>query len=140
MGDEIHDSPDAWVAEHIRRYVATGGNARPGMDDLLLTTRGRRSGLLRRTALVFVRDGDRYVVTGSNAGRDRNPAWYLNLVADPRVTVQVGTDTFAGIARTVAGPEKHRLWRRFVAAVPAYERYRESTDRDIPVVVIEPTC
>ncbi|MFI6507093.1 nitroreductase family deazaflavin-dependent oxidoreductase [Streptosporangium sp. NPDC050855] len=140
MEEEIVDSPNEWVAQHIRRFVETGGQARPGMNDLLLTTRGRKSGRLRRTALVYARDGDRYVLVASNAGADRHPAWYLNLVADPAATVQIGTETFAVTARIATPEEKPRLWRLMVATMPSYERYRETTDRDIPVVIVERTA
>ncbi|GAA3007112.1 nitroreductase family deazaflavin-dependent oxidoreductase [Streptosporangium longisporum] len=140
MDEEIVDSPNEWVAQHIRRFVETGGQARPGMNDLLLTTRGRKSGKLRRTALIYARDGDRYVLVASNAGADRHPAWYLNLVADPAATVQIGTETFTVTARTATPEEKPRLWRLMVATMPSYERYRETTDRDIPVVIVERTA
>ncbi|GLW03991.1 hypothetical protein Slala05_76210 [Streptomyces lavendulae subsp. lavendulae] len=73
------------------------------MADLLLTTRGRRSGLLRRTALAYVRDEDAYVLTASNAGADRHPAWYLNLLATPEVTLQVGAATFPATGRRHGG-------------------------------------
>jgi deazaflavin-dependent oxidoreductase (nitroreductase family) len=136
MTDGVVDSPNAFVAEHIRRFEATGGRPRPGIDDLLLTTRGRRSGTLRRTALVYARDGDRYVLAASNNGSDRHPAWYLNLVADPRVTVQVGTRTFAATARTATPEERTRLWALMVATMPSYGGYQEATSREIPVVVI----
>ncbi|MCA1655467.1 MAG: nitroreductase family deazaflavin-dependent oxidoreductase [Pseudonocardiaceae bacterium] len=139
MGEEIFDSPEEWVAEHIRRFVATDGRARPGMNDLLLTTRGRRSGKLRRTALVYARDGDHYVVAASNGGADRHPAWYLNLVADPDVTVQVGARSLAARARTATAEEKPRLWRLMVAVLPSYQGYQQATSRDIPMVVIELT-
>jgi deazaflavin-dependent oxidoreductase (nitroreductase family) len=137
MAEEVFDSPDAWVAQHIRRYVETGGRARPGVPELLLTTRGRRSGRLRRTVVVYARDGDRYVVAASNAGADRHPAWYLNLVEDPGITVQVGAETFAGHARTAAPGESPRLWELMVETMPAYRDYQEMTERDIPVVIIE---
>ncbi|GIH91630.1 nitroreductase family deazaflavin-dependent oxidoreductase [Planobispora siamensis] len=137
MAEEVFDSPNPWVARHIRDYVETGGVARPGVPDLLLTTRGRRSGRLRRTVLVYARDGDRYVVTASNGGADEHPAWYLNLTHDPRVVVQVGTETFAAHARTAGSEEKPRLWRLMVEVMPVYQEYRDRTDRDIPVVVIE---
>ncbi|MGW3389412.1 nitroreductase family deazaflavin-dependent oxidoreductase [Streptomyces cinereoruber] len=142
MGDreeteEITDSPNEWVAEHIRQYLATGGRARPGMNDLLLTTRGRRSGTLRRTALLHVRDGERYVLAASNAGADRHPAWYLNLTANPDVTIQIGRETFPATARTAAPEEKPRLWELIVAAVPSYRDYQEATDREIPVVIVD---
>jgi hypothetical protein len=81
MMPKAHDSPNAWVAEHIRRFEETGGRPRPGVNDLLLTARGRKTGELRRTALVYERDGDRYVLAASNRGSDHHPAWYLNLLA-----------------------------------------------------------
>jgi hypothetical protein len=74
MAEEIFDSQNAWGTAHIRRYVEANGNARSGMNDLLLTTRGRKSGELRRTALVYARDGECYVLAASNAGADRHPA------------------------------------------------------------------
>jgi deazaflavin-dependent oxidoreductase (nitroreductase family) len=95
---QVHDSPNSWIAEHIRRFEETGGRPRPGVNDLLLTTRGRKTGDLRRTALVYQRDGDRYVVAASNRGADPHPAWYLNLLADPHVIVEVGTVTYAEVS------------------------------------------
>jgi deazaflavin-dependent oxidoreductase (nitroreductase family) len=139
MAEEIFDSPNDWVAEHIRRYVETNGHARPGTNDLLLTTRGRKSGKLRRTALVYAQDGDRYILAASNAGADRHPAWYLNLVDSPNVTVQIGAQTLAGRARTATVEEKPRLWQLIVAAMPSYQGYQQATSRDIPVVIIELT-
>jgi deazaflavin-dependent oxidoreductase (nitroreductase family) len=137
MVEEILDSPNDWVAAHIRRFVETNGQARPGMNDLLLTTRGRRSGKLRRTALIYARDGDRYILAASNAGADRHPAWYLNLVDNPHVTVQVGAQTFAATARTAAADKKPRLWQLMVAAMSSYQEYQKATSRDSPVVIIE---
>ncbi|GAB4050873.1 nitroreductase/quinone reductase family protein [Catellatospora paridis] len=134
--EEVIDSPVPWVAGHIRRLVETGGHARPGMNDLLLTTRGRRTGTLRRTALVYIRNGERYLVVASNAGADRHPAWYLNLVADPAVIVQVGSQTFAATARTATAAERPRLWRLIVETMPSYQGYQESTERQIPVVIV----
>ncbi|HLL68477.1 MAG TPA: nitroreductase family deazaflavin-dependent oxidoreductase [Micromonosporaceae bacterium] len=139
MAEAITDSPNPWVADHIRRFVESGGNPRPGVNDLLMTTRGRRSAKLRRTVLVYACDGDRYVVVASNAGADRHPAWYLNLVADPHVTVQVGTRVLEARARTATADEVPRLWQLMVEAMPSYQRYRQATARDIPVVIIEPS-
>ncbi|MFJ4525642.1 nitroreductase family deazaflavin-dependent oxidoreductase [Streptomyces sp. NPDC088810] len=133
---EVHDSPHAWVAEHIRRFEETGGRPRPGVNDLLLTTRGRRTGNLRRTALVYERDGDRYVVAASNRGADRHPAWYLNLLADPAVVVQVGRQTFAARARPATAVERPHLRRLMVSAMPEYAAYEERTTREIPVVLL----
>jgi deazaflavin-dependent oxidoreductase (nitroreductase family) len=137
MGEEVFDSPSPWVAEHIRRFLQTGGSPRPGLHDLLLTTRGRRSGRLRRTVLVYAQDGDRYVVAASNAGADRHPAWYLNLVADPAVTVQIGARATPARARTATAEERPRLWRLMIAAAPSYQDYENTTARDIPVVIID---
>lgn len=139
MTDTIHDNPAPWVADHIRRFEETGGRPRPGVADLLLTTRGRRSGLLRRTALAYVRDGDAYVLTASNAGADRHPAWYLNLLATPEVTLQVGAATLPATARPATAVESARLWPAVVAAMPSYAAYRTATTREIPLVLVTPT-
>lgn len=138
MTDTIHDNPTPWVADHIRRFEETGGRPRPGVADLLLTTRGRRSGLLRRTALAYVRDEDAYVLTASNAGADRHPAWYLNLLATPEVTLRVGAATFPAIARPATAAESARLWPAVVAAMPSYATYRTATTREIPLVLVTP--
>lgn len=139
--EEITDSPTGWVAKHIREYVETGGrrgHRRWGVDHLLLTTRGRRSGQLRRTALIYGRDGDRYVVVGSSGGQPRHPAWVLNLLADPQVRVQVGAETFPARAYPAEGEEKERLWLLMAGIWPDYDRYRRRTSRDIPVVILQP--
>ena len=134
------ESPTGWVASHVRKYLATEG--RKGHDyhgspTLLLTTRGRRTGALRRTALIYGRDGDGYVVVASNGGAATHPAWYLNLAADPDVTVQVYGDVFAARARTADATETAALWPRMTAIFPTYESYRTRTDRAIPVVVLD---
>ncbi|MEV7617481.1 nitroreductase family deazaflavin-dependent oxidoreductase [Streptomyces sp. NPDC089799] len=137
--EPVVDSPDPWVAAHIRRFEETGGLPRPGVDDLLLTTRGRTSGVLRRTALAYVRYGEAYVLTASNRGSDRHPAWYLNLVADPCATLQVGRDTFPATARPATPEETARLWPRVVAAMPSYAAYRDATAREIPLLLLVPS-
>jgi deazaflavin-dependent oxidoreductase (nitroreductase family) len=139
MAEEISDSPNPWVADHIRRFVETDGTARAGMNDLLLITRGRRSGKLRRTVLLYLRDDDRYIVAASNAGADRHPAWYLNLIADPNVTLQVGVNTFPARARTAPASERPRLWQLMITMMPTYREYENATTRNIPVVIIEPS-
>ncbi|MEV0156969.1 nitroreductase family deazaflavin-dependent oxidoreductase [Micromonospora sp. NPDC050686] len=139
--ERVLDSPQGWVADHIHRYVETGGveghEWRPGVFTLLLTTRGRRSGKLRRTALIYGRDGDDYLVVASQGGAPQHPAWYLNLLADPRAEVQVGAETFPVRARTASGGEKARMWATMTAIWPAYDEYQTKTDREIPVVVLE---
>ncbi|MFG2293903.1 nitroreductase family deazaflavin-dependent oxidoreductase [Streptomyces sp. NPDC048603] len=137
--EPVVDSPDAWVAAHIRRFEETGGLPRPGIDDLLLTTRGRTSGVLRRTALAYVRDGEAYVLTASNRGSDRHPAWYLNLLADPRATLHVGRHALPATARPATPEEAARLWPRVVAAMPSYAAYRATTTREIPLLLLTPS-
>ncbi|MDT0530434.1 nitroreductase family deazaflavin-dependent oxidoreductase [Micromonospora sp. DSM 115977] len=141
MGEHVLDSPQGWVADHIRRYVETGGAEghewRPGVFTLLLTTRGRRSGKLRRTALIYGRDGDAYLVVASQGGDPKHPAWYLNLLDEPLVEVQVGAERFTARARTATAGEKPRMWSTMAAIWPAYDEYQEKTDREIPVVVLD---
>jgi deazaflavin-dependent oxidoreductase (nitroreductase family) len=139
--EEIVDSPTGWVAQHIKDYVESNGRKGHrwrGLDTLLLTTRGRRSGKLRRTALIYGQDGDGYVVVGSNGGSTRHPDWYLNLSQDPDVTVQVGEKVLRAGARTAEGEERERLWLVMAALFPTYEDYKRKAPRQIPVVVIEP--
>jgi deazaflavin-dependent oxidoreductase (nitroreductase family) len=138
--EEIFDSPRGWVARHIRRYMESDGKAGhrwSGVHTLLLTTRGRRSGKLRRTALIYGRDGDRYLVVASSGGAKHHPAWYLNLTENPEVEVQVGPDRFAARAHTASGEEKARLWGTMASIWPEYDRYQARTERDIPLVVLE---
>ncbi|MEX0761953.1 MAG: nitroreductase family deazaflavin-dependent oxidoreductase [Dehalococcoidia bacterium] len=138
--EEVLDSPTEWVADHVREYIETDGERGHewrGVTTLLLTTRGRKSGKLRRTALIYGQDGDRYVVVASKGGAPNHPSWYLNLVDEPRVEVQVGAERFTGRARTATPDEKPALWRKMASLFPNYESYQEKTDREIPVVIIE---
>ena len=110
--EAVFESPTGWVARHIRGYVASGdetGHTWRGLPTLLLTTRGRQSGRLRRTALIYGRDDDRYLLVASNGGSRRHPAWFHNLVAHPDVAVQVGADTFTARARAATAEEKPAL-------------------------------
>jgi deazaflavin-dependent oxidoreductase (nitroreductase family) len=138
--EPVTDSPIGWVGNHVRRYVESDGKKGHrwrGVATLLLTTRGRSSGKLRRTALIYGRDQDRYLVVASNGGSKPHPDWYQNLVADARVSVQVGEDTFEAIARTATAPEKPRLWEQMVAIWPDYAKYQRKTEREIPVVILD---
>jgi deazaflavin-dependent oxidoreductase (nitroreductase family) len=138
--DEVLDSPTGWVAQHIRSYVESDGregHRYQGIPALLLTTRGRRSGRLRRTALFYGEDGDRYLVVASNGGAEHHPAWYLNLEAQPEVQVQVGPERFSALARAATAEERPRLWRQMAEIFPMYATFQAKTGREIPVVVIE---
>ncbi|GAA4928208.1 nitroreductase family deazaflavin-dependent oxidoreductase [Streptomonospora halophila] len=127
--------------EHVERYRATGGEEGhewQGTTTLILTTTGRTSGLQRSTPLIYRTDGGAYVVVASNGGAPDHPQWYKNLQAFPEVEVQVKADRFRARARTAAPAEKARLWPRMAEEWPQYDEYKERTDRDIPVVLLEP--
>ena len=137
---EIIDNPAGWVNEHIRRYVDSdgeNGHAWRGVNTLLLTTLGRKSGQWRRTPLIYGQDGDRFIVVASKGGAATHPAWYLNLVDHPQVQAQVGADKFAARARTASVEEKARLWPQMTRIWPDYDDYQRRTSRDIPVVILE---
>ena len=137
---EVHDSPTGWVAEHIKSYDETDGEQGHlwrGVPTLLLTTKGRKSGQWRRTALIYGQHGSSYLLVASQGGADTHPAWYLNLTANPEVQVQVGADKFTARARTATEQEKPELWAAMTAIWPAYDEYQTKTERPIPVVVLD---
>lgn len=139
--EEIIDNATDWVADHIREYVASGGEQGHlfmGWPTLLLTTRGRRSGKLRRTALIYGRDGDRYLLVASNGGAERHPAWYLNLTDTPTVSLQVGPDHFTATTHTATAEEKPRLWQIVTEVFPQYAKYQEESARELPLVILTP--
>ena len=105
---------------------------------LLLTTTGRKSGQSRTAPVLYLADGERLVVIGSNAGYERPPAWALNLEAHPEAEVQVGSRRRAVRGRIAEGEEREDLWRRANAQYGGFEEYRERTDRKIRVFVLEP--
>ncbi|MDR0359555.1 MAG: nitroreductase family deazaflavin-dependent oxidoreductase [bacterium] len=137
----MSESENLFGEEHIRRYRETGGAVghvwRQGSKVLVLTTTGRRSGRPRDNALIYENDGDAYVVVASRGGSPQHPAWYLNLVANPEVEVQVEDEVFPARARTATGEERERLWKLAAQQWPDYDTYRQRTDREIPVVVLE---
>jgi deazaflavin-dependent oxidoreductase (nitroreductase family) len=140
----VVDSPSGWVKEHIDSYVATDGaeghEFRNGAPILLLSVLGRRSGVWRRTALIYGRAGDAYVVVASKGGAPQHPAWYANLLAEPTVHVQVKDEKFTARSRVASGDERARLWSVMTEIWPDYDEYQTKTDREIPVVVLEPVA
>ena len=139
--EKVYDSPTGFVKDHIREYVESDGKKGylwRGVTTLLLTTRGRKSGKLRRTALIFGRDGKNYLVVASKGGAPNHPLWYLNLVANPEVEIQVGAEKFTAHARTAAQEEKPRLWNIMAGIFPNYDEYQAKAGREIPVVILEP--
>jgi deazaflavin-dependent oxidoreductase (nitroreductase family) len=125
-------------ARVLKAFRTHRGNV-PGWNPiLLLTTRGRRSGEPRLSPLNYSRDGDAYVVIASKGGSPTHPAWYLNLIADPDVLVEVGTERFPARARVAEEPERTRLYDAQAALMPFFDGYRKrTTERVIPVVVLE---
>jgi deazaflavin-dependent oxidoreductase (nitroreductase family) len=124
----------------ISEFRANGGKVgKPfeGAPMILVTTTGARSGQRRTTPLVYTRDGERYVVSASFAGAPRHPAWYHNLMANPEVTVEVGSETFPARASVVEGEDRQRLYDEQAKLMPAFKEYQEKTARQIPVVALE---
>lgn len=124
-------------------YRRSGGRIGPrfpfGLRALLLTTTGRRTGIERTIALIYLQDGDDVVVVASTGGLPHHPAWYHNLTATPTVTIQRGREIGTYRARTATGLEREGLWRRLNVMYPFYNTYQAKAQREIPVVVCTPT-
>lgn len=139
--DNIIDNKTPWVAKEIAKYIETDGaepKFRYGAPLLLLTTKGRTSGRWRRTCLIGLELGGNYLLVASQGGRPKHPLWYENLKANPEVWLQVGAESFWGTARDATPEEKPELWDKMVSIYPDYADYQERTERQIPVVVVEP--
>ena len=124
----------------IEEFRANGGETYgpfKGRPLLLLTTRGAKSGKQHTTPLVYSKDGDRVVIIASMGGAPKHPSWYLNLVANPEATVEIGRETFRAKASVAEGAERERLYARQAAEMPAFSEYQQKTTRQIPVVVLE---
>ena len=127
--------------EHIDRYIATDGEEGhdwQGTQTLLLTVTGRRSGEKITKPLIYGRHGDDYLLVASWGGSDRHPPWYLNLEANPEVEIQVKGDKMRARARTATPEEKAELWPIMTKEWPDYDSYQLKTDRDLPLVIVEP--
>lgn len=138
---KIYDSPTGWVRKHIEAYVESDGQQAHqwgGLPTLLLTTRGRKSGKLRRTALIYGRAGENYLLVASNGGAPNDPFWYLNLVENPEVEIQVGADKIKARARNATPNEKPPLWQVMSTIFAQYDTYQAKASREIPLVVLEP--
>jgi deazaflavin-dependent oxidoreductase (nitroreductase family) len=132
-----------WNAAIIEEFRANGGKVGgqfAGSPMLLLHTTGARTGQERVKPLVYQRDGDRLVVFASKGGAPTSPDWYHNLVVNPGVGVEVGTETVPMRARVAEGDERERLWTRQKELMPGFADYEAKTARQIPVVVLEPTA
>jgi F420H(2)-dependent quinone reductase len=137
--------PSPWepVANQVRLYEETEGREGAelqGKPCIILWTRGRHSGTVRKTPLMRVRDGDHYAVVASMGGAPAHPVWYLNLVADPHVSLQDGAELNDYVARVARDDEKARWWHTATAVWPDYDTYQEKTDRNIPLVILDPVA
>lgn len=126
------------IIEEFRRSGGRVGGPFEGANLLLLTTAGARTGRPHTTPVVYRRDGDRLLVFGSNAGRPQHPAWYHNLLANPYVTVEIGTERRRMTAQALEPAERDREYARQAAADPAFAAYQDGTDRVIPVIALTP--
>lgn len=126
------------VIDEFRERGGTVGGMFEGATLLLLHHRGAKSGAERITPLVYLPDGDRYVIFGSKGGAPTNPAWYHNLLAHPRVAIEVGGNTVEVVAEELAGAERDRLFAAQVELMPAFADYQRNTERLIPVLALTP--
>ncbi|WP_406099625.1 nitroreductase family deazaflavin-dependent oxidoreductase [Streptomyces sp. NBC_01013] len=138
---EYEPSPTPWVRDQVEQYEKSGGTEGTTMRDMpviVLTTLGAKSGKIRKTPLMRVEHNGSYAVVASLGGAPKHPVWYHNLTADPRAELQDGPVRQDMTAREVTGDEKALWWERAVEAYPDYADYQEKTDRQIPVLVLEP--
>lgn len=137
-----------WIRQHIELYLGSGGKeghlwdasvggGKPDTPTLLLFTTGRSSGKERVLPLIYGEAAGGYVVIASKGGAPEHPSWYLNLVADPEVSVQVATDRFQARARVLTGAEREAIWQQMATLYPPYNDYQAATSREIPVVLLE---
>jgi deazaflavin-dependent oxidoreductase (nitroreductase family) len=141
---EYAPSPWEWVSTQVAEYEESGGQRGntlldTGMPIVIFTTRGNKSGKVRKTPVMRVEHDGAYALVASKGGAPTHPVWYYNLIADPdHVELQDGPAPFAVSVREVTGDEKAAWWERAVAAYPPYAEYQEKTDRPIPVFVATP--
>ncbi len=136
-----------WIFKQFMRfqifmYRRSGGKTLGrvrGMPVLLLTTVGRKTGKQHVTPVMYLRDGENYVVTASNNGADKHPGWFVNLQSNPQTTIEVGNMTRGVLAHQASPEEKKRLWTQLVEQAPFFEDYQKKTTRDIPMVILQLT-
>ena len=141
MSENYIPSPSDWVREQVEKIEETGTTRSVGIMDrpvVLLTMRGRKTGAIRKVPLMRVEHDGVYAAVASKGGAPEHPVWYGNLLADPNLTLQDGTESWPAVAREIEGEERDAWWERCVEAYPPYAEYQEKTDRLIPVFVLEP--
>lgn len=138
---EYAPSASEWARNQVETYESSGGTegtTMRGKPVVILTTRGAKSGKIRKTPLMRVEHEGEYAVVASQGGAPSHPQWFHNLVADPHVELQDGPTKQPMTAREVTGDERATWWRRAVAAWPDYADYQTKTERTIPVFVLSP--
>jgi F420H(2)-dependent quinone reductase len=138
---EYEPSAWGWVARQVDQIESSGGTVgltMQGKPVVVVTMRGRKSGKVRKAALMRVEHDGTYAIVASKGGDPDHPGWYHNIVADPDVTLQDGTDVRDMRAREIEGGERDEWWGRAVEAWPDYAKYQRQTDRTIPVILLEP--
>lgn len=144
MMAEYVPTPVKWVREQVELYEGSGGTKgtellETGLPCIIVTHTGNKTGAIRKTPLMRVKDGESYVLVASQGGAPKNPVWVYNLRADPAVEIRDKTEVRKMRVREVAdAAERDRLWQLCVAAFPPYEDYRQKTARTIPVFLAEP--
>jgi F420H(2)-dependent quinone reductase len=134
-------SPAKWVRDQVELYESSGGTDGLTLRDkpvIILTTKGAKSGKIRKTPLMRVEHDGVYAAVASLGGAPKHPVWYYNVLEEPLVELQDGPHRADYVAREVTGAEKAQWWERAVAAWPDYEEYQRKTDRVIPVFLLEP--
>ncbi|WP_163552835.1 nitroreductase family deazaflavin-dependent oxidoreductase [Candidatus Frankia alpina] len=140
---EYEPSTQQWVRDQVEEYEGSGGTRGTTLRDLpviILTTRGAKSGKIRKTPLMRVEHDGAYAVVASLGGAPKHPVWYYNILGDPHIELQDGLVRRDYVAREVTGNEKAQWWEYAVAAFPNYADYQRKTEREIPVFVLEPTA
>jgi len=122
----------------IDEFRANGGKISWFGSLLLLHTKGAKSGQERVNPVVYMQDGDRWLIVASKGGAPANPDWYYNIRANPRVAVEIGTETVQAQAAVAEEPERTRLYNKIAQAMPIYAEYQRKTSRMIPVIILTP--
>jgi deazaflavin-dependent oxidoreductase (nitroreductase family) len=138
---EYEPSPEAWVRDQVEQYERSGGTEGTGMRGMpvvVLTTKGAKTGKLRKSPLMRVEHDGSYAIVASKGGAPTNPVWYYNVKAEPLVELQDGPAKSDMTARELSGPERAVWWERAVTAYPDYAQYQTKTERLIPVFLLEP--
>ena len=140
---EYEPSSQQWVRDQVELYESSAGTRGltlrdTGLPVVIVTSRGSKSGKLRKNPVMRVEHDGRYAAVASKGGAPEHPAWYANFVAHPQVELQDGPRKWDMSVRELSGTERAEWWERCVAAFPDYADYQRRTDREIPVFLLEP--